>query len=117
MRSLKARLTDKADALTQKVYVSKYKHCLVCGERCEVVHHYIQKRQSNNTRYLEANLVPLCNSCHYKHHTLGDSFIQHEIERKMGTDWADNLQIARHKTKKLGVKELKEIIADLEAQL
>ena len=62
-------------------------YCEVCGERAEVLHHFIQKSKSEALRYEPKNLIHLCNSCHYKHHTLGDPTIAIAIKDKRGAEW------------------------------
>ena len=92
----KQNYRKRADALIQLIGVANNSTCLVCGNRCEVMHHYIKKSQSTKLRYCWDNLVPLCNSCHCKHHVTGDPRIVEIILQKKGQAWADNLHA--HKT-------------------
>jgi len=63
--------------------------CIACGKRAEVYHHYIPKSQSTYLRYEKKNLIPLCNSCHFKIHKVSDPEIVRTIQKKNGEEWCD----------------------------
>lgn len=112
MKSKRSRLIKKADRLILQFYTQG--SCLVCGKPAQTCHHYIPKSQSNATRYYPKNLVPICNACHFAHHTKGDPHIQNTIEKIRGQKWVDELNLKRREICKLSVKELEEIINNLE---
>jgi 5-methylcytosine-specific restriction endonuclease McrA len=88
-------LVTKADRLIQEVLVRQNPHCLVCGHRTSEMHHFVPKSQSNNLRYDEINLVPLCRGCHFRHHSAGDPTVVATILDKNGMGWFDELQKRR----------------------
>lgn len=79
-----ATLKRKLDAKMQKERPDGY--CEVCFMPAEVYHHFVQKSQSEYLRFNKKNLIPLCNSCHYKHHR-GDPAIVASIIKKRGQKW------------------------------
>jgi 5-methylcytosine-specific restriction endonuclease McrA len=94
-RKKKIDYRKKADRLIQEIGVANNAQCLVCGARCEVMHHYVPKSLSTNLRYCWSNLIPLCNGCHFKHHKQGDPTIMEIVVKKKGQDWADFLNSHR----------------------
>lgn len=113
MRKEIVRLRDKADRLLQLRYVKLNPICYVCGKPTQVMHHYVYKSHSNNLRYDPDNLISLCNSCHFKHHWVGDSRIVATILRKKGFEWERNLNIKRYIIIKLNKEYLLGKIAEL----
>jgi 5-methylcytosine-specific restriction endonuclease McrA len=109
-----AYLRRKADRLLQDHYTAKWPLCFVCGSQTTQIHHFIPKSQSNYLRYNRANLIPLCTSCHFKHHRLGDPEIIRQILMVKGTDWFDELQTLRHRIQKPTKAWYKEVIKKLE---
>ena len=97
--SEKRRLIDKADRLLQDYYRTLKLDCLVCGARSDIVHHFVEKSQSAGLRYEPLNLVPLCRSCHARHHLAGDPEIVGTIIKKKGQAWYNKLIKLRIKTK------------------
>lgn len=91
------KLKRKADRQLQDFFREKYPNqkCLVCGKRAELQHHFIEKSLSAGLRFELNNLIPLCHSCHFRHHQVGDSQIVAVILRKKGQKWADNLNKLR----------------------
>ena len=87
-------LRNKCDALIQQIGLKNNKKCLVCGKKAEVMHHFILKSLSNALRYDWFNLIPLCNSCHFKNHK-GDFEIAAIITQKKGKDWLNYLRKKR----------------------
>jgi len=106
-------LRNKADRLIQIKYVALNPSCIVCGQPTSEMHHVIYKSQSNNLRFDPLNIVPLCKSCHCKHHMSGDSFILATIIKVKGQDWFDDLQSRRHTICKFNQGYLKEVIERL----
>jgi hypothetical protein len=86
-RSKSKATLDKADKVLQDYYRTFGLPCLVCGDGADVMHHFILKSHSNNLRFDKLNLIPLCNSCHYKHHRCGDSTIHGIIQSVKGELW------------------------------
>ena len=84
-----ASLQKKADHLLQLKFVANNPTCIVCGDKTNCGHHVIYKSQSAYLRYSMDNLVPLCMSCHCKHHQSGDSEILKAILQEKGFDWYD----------------------------
>lgn len=111
MKSKLSTLRRKADKLLQEFYTQG--NCLVCNEPASCVHHYVPKGQSNNLRYDPPNLIPICQGCHFKHHTVGDPHIHNTIERIRGQKWVDDLEKRRHEICKFNVGYLEEIIENL----
>jgi len=106
-------LRRKADRLFQIAFVKDNPYCLICGHPTSCGHHYIPKSRSNNLRYDISNLVPLCRSCHFKHHFAGDPHIVEVILQKRGQEWADDLNERRRIPRRLNITYLKEVIKEL----
>lgn len=85
MKSKKRRLIEQLDRLVQQLWLPD--KCFVCNRQADELHHYIQKGQSSALRWDRNNLIPLCVSCHWKHHRLGDERIHERIEDKKGKEW------------------------------
>ena len=66
--------------------------CEVCGKPMNLVHHFIEKSQCVNLRYNPINFVPLCSSCHFKIHMVGDYTGIAKITLRRGKKWFDKLQ-------------------------
>lgn len=94
---------NRADDLMQDVERKMYDKCLVCGGNNEVGHHFHTKQMSSFLRYDWRNIIPLCNSCHFKHHRKFDPHIVSTIIAKKGQKWADELEIDRRKLIKTGI--------------
>ena len=109
----KKTIKNKLDHIIQQVYREETDRCLVCGERAEVLHHYVQKKQSTYLRWNSKNLVLLCNSCHCKHHISGDPNINATIVRKMGWEWVDYIEAHRRDICKDSLEYLRELLAEL----
>jgi len=80
------------------------------------MHHYIQKKQSLKLRWDERNLIPLCKSCHCKHHIAGDPHINEVILRKKGFEWANELEEERRVFYKVNVKILEDLISRISTE-
>ncbi len=88
-------LRKKADRLMQEWGREKYIECLVCGEPVSCLHHYFPKSISSALRYDEDNLIPVCNSCHFRHHN-GDPRIHNAINRILGDKWLKGIEKKKH---------------------
>jgi hypothetical protein len=86
--------SKRADTLLQELGRLKFKSCLVCGAPISCLHHYYTKSSSGNLRYNWLNLIPICQSCHFKHHN-GNPDIQNRINEIKGKDWLVELQEAK----------------------
>lgn len=106
-------LEKKCDLLLQKKYTQKNPKCLVCGGVTNCMHHFIPKSQSNELRYSKDNLIPLCSSCHCRHHLSGDPSIVGKIIAVKGMDWFDDLQRRRHIICKNNKSHLEEVFKEL----
>lgn len=93
-------LQKKSDRESQNWGRRTYKKCEVCGKKMNVLHHFFPKQMSNRLRYEEDNLIPLCNSCHFRHHKMFDPSIHAKIIEKRGLKWFDKL----NKMKKRKIK-------------
>lgn len=109
----KTRLKKKMDKMVQRICVSNNPICFVCGKPTKECHHYIPKSQSLNLRYDFRNLIPLCKSCHFRHHK-GDPQVHKVILEKKGFEWHEALQRDRRKIFKNTLGNLKEVKERLE---
>jgi len=91
----KARLRNKCDKLLQEIGRLIYKKCLVCGRPMSCLHHYFPKSVAGNLRYHWENLIPLCASCHFRHHASQTPEIQNEINRIKGEEWLESLKVIK----------------------
>jgi 5-methylcytosine-specific restriction endonuclease McrA len=66
--------------------------CSVCGEKATQVHHFFPKGRFGHLRYDIDNGVPICQSCHFKHHHIGDPRINQEIIDVRGMKWYRELE-------------------------
>lgn len=100
----------KCDDLMQDVGRKQTEKCEVCGGLNQVGHHYITKSLSSFLRYEFRNLIPLCHSCHFKHHKMNDPHIHNTINRKRGDEWVNWIEANRRNEQKTGVSYYKEIL-------
>lgn len=107
----------KCDDKMQDVGREFCRQCEVCGGPNQVGHHYITKSQSSFLRYEFKNLIPLCHSCHFKHHIKSDSYIHNTINRKRGQEWMDWIESVRRKEQKTSVGYYKEVFIKLGEKL
>ena len=88
------------------------------GKKCEmclvndfqVMHHFIWKSQSNYLRYVEKNLVFVCNKCHSKFHAFPDPTYPIKVAKMRGQKWVDYIESHKHKLKSDSRAELQSII-------
>ncbi len=81
------KLKRKSLKSLQDYYRRKKLKCFVCQSKADVMHHFIPQSQSAFLRYDERNLIPLCNSCHFRHHCTSDPTIHGIIQIKKGEMW------------------------------
>jgi len=91
MTKSKAYYRKKADRLYQEIGRKKYDSCIVCGNPVSCLHHYFPKRSAGNLRYNFDNGIPLCQSCHFRHHN-GFPEIQNAINFMKGDEWLNRLR-------------------------
>lgn len=116
----KAKLRKKADRLLQEVCRKLYskKGCEICGGEYSCVHHFTPKSCSNTLRYDFNNLIRICASCHFRHHSSNDPRIHAEILNIKDKDWYDELEFKRNNIVwKDNIKTYEGIIKTLEALL
>ena len=94
-RSKSKATLDKADRQLQDWYRAQKLDCEVCGAKQQVMHHFVPKSLSNNLRFDEYNLIPLCHACHFEHHHKGNPTIHGTIIAKKGWEWYEWIQEAR----------------------
>lgn len=108
------KLAKKAEKKAIEKKLAEFPFCLVCGAKATTCHHYVPKSLSAYLRCDEKNLIPICNSCHFTHHTKGDPKIHETIEEKMGKKWLKYINENRRKIIKNTVGYWKEIIYGVE---
>jgi hypothetical protein len=106
-----------ADDLMQDCERKLYLKCLVCGGPNQVGHHYQTKQTSSFLRYDWRNIIPLCFSCHFKHHKQADPYIAATIIRVKGQAWAEEIERDRRKSIKTGSLYYQEKCREFEEQL
>jgi 5-methylcytosine-specific restriction endonuclease McrA len=112
MRTLKARLTSKADTLWYQKYLKDL--CEVCGKQASQVHHFYPKGLYPSLRYHPENGISLCIGCHFSHHKKGDPLIHQRIIEVRGNSWHKSLtKESQKKIKPRGIKDLRAIIEEL----
>ena len=89
--SKKQKLKRELDKFIQQIYVPLNPECLVCCNHTSCMHHYVPKAQSLYLRWRKENLIPLCQGCHFSHHSKGDPYIHETILKRKGFRWADEL--------------------------
>ena len=112
----RTQLKRDLDKLIQEIYVRKHPYCLVCGDKTSEMHHYVPKSRSLFLRYKSKNLIPLCKSCHFKHH-FGDPAIHVTILKKKGWEWYDDINKDRHKIMKNTLGNLRAIEEKLKGKI
>ena len=108
-RSKSKYFVYKADKAMQDCYRALHLKCEVCGLPANLMHHFIEKSKSNNLRFEEENLIPLCRMCHFKHHNMGDSIIKTTIIKKRGLEWLDRITKKAREVKQFTKAELDQI--------
>ncbi len=101
VRKKKSPLTlakEKADRALQEWGRRTFKKCEACGGKYNCLHHFYTKGSSNACRYYEPNLIPICVSCHYRHHQHDNAEVHGEIIRKRGLKWYTDLTKYKNQT-------------------
>lgn len=88
--------------------------CLICGNKCQVMHHFIPKSVSARLRYEWDNLIPLCNPCHMRLHQSGDPHYEVTIIEKKGQEWYQKLRMMKREIIKVNKGYYEEVLASLE---
>jgi len=113
----KDKLRTKADKLFQEIGKKLYPTSALSEQSTEVIHHYIYKSDSNNTRYSFNNAVPMTFNEHYNIH---NGKHKGTLNAKASL-WLNNkLKKVEEESKidrKLTETYLKEVIAKLEKML
>lgn len=111
-RDPRKALLRKADDLLQDYYRQEFAgtKCEGCGERFEVMHHFVLKSHSNRLRYEPLNLIYLCGACHSKVHGFHGEIVNAEIIMKRGYKWVKKIRELEREHINLGIKELEAII-------
>lgn len=115
----KNKLAKDAEKLWQIACYKRWgRRCGACGGMINTVHHFFPKSQCGILKFDTDNGVPICMSCHFKHHKLSDPTIHHLIIAKRGEDWYKALEnkSKNKRTSFVGVKFYKEAIEGLEAE-
>lgn len=109
------QLKSKCDKLLTPKIKELHPHCLLCGERTEVAHHFVHKSKSLILRHEIKNLIPLCNSCHLAlHHNEG--YYSAKIIKIKGMKWFNWLEKQKNQVFKPDIayyeNKLKELSTD-----
>jgi len=91
MKSKATRLKEKKDKELQTEGREKFKNCEVCGNVMTCLHHFFPKKLSDKLRYEWDNLIPICSSCHLRHHRAQDPTIHATIIKQRGWRWYNKL--------------------------
>lgn len=92
------KLRNKCDRKLQEAGREVYDKCLVCGKPMSCLHHFFPKSGSAALRYHWENLIPLCQNCHFSHHSKSSAEIHVEVIKIKGMDWYDKLQYKKNNT-------------------
>jgi Fe-S cluster biosynthesis and repair protein YggX len=107
----------KASKAMQDYYRSIEEPCFGFGESChgraELKHHHFFWGQSTALRFVPANLVPLCASCHFAFHK-GSHKVKINYEKNMkrvwGEDWEDALLLIEQQHKPMTEAEKRDYL-------
>ena len=91
------KLAKKCEKFAMEIKLQNNPTCLVCGNKATTCHHYVPKSLSAYLRCDDKNLIPICNSCHFAHHTRSDPRIHEAIEKKLGKKWLKYINENRRK--------------------
>jgi len=86
-----------------------YSECMVCRGELSCLHHYFPKSTSSALRYEKDNLIPLCVSCHFRHHK-GDPRTHDRVRALKGKPWLTRLYKKKEGYVKPTIKYYKSII-------
>ena len=107
------KLKEEADRALQDAFRrnnpgKKCEMCLV--NEFQVMHHFIWKSSSNYLRYVEKNLIFVCNPCHSKFHAFHDPMYPIKVHKMRGPEWTEYIEKHRHKLKSDNRAQLQEVI-------
>ncbi len=54
--------------LVKKTVLQRDGACIHCGDKAEIVHHELDKKDYPEFALTENNMISLCNDCHKRHH-------------------------------------------------
>lgn len=103
----------KCDKVLQELGRKKYKECEVCGKPISCLHHFFPKSISSRLRYEWDNLIPICVSCHFQHHTSYNPSIHATIIIKRGQEWYDRLNNIKRDYVKTNLKYYQDKLEEL----
>ena len=109
-----ARISKKAERLAMDIKLENNKYCESCGGLATTCHHFFPKSISAFLRCDSRNLIPICNSCHFAHHSKGDPKIHARIIENNGQDWYNELKADSQVRIKNNIGYWKKIIEQLE---
>lgn len=110
------KLRRKCDALLQQEGRRRFKKCEVCDKLMNCLHHFYPKSMSSKLRYEWTNLIPICNSCHFRHHSTGDPSIHATIISKRGQEWYEFLTMTKREIIKTSVAYYREVLQKLQSK-
>ena len=111
-RKTMSKLKEEADRAMQDHFRQNNpgKKCEMClVNDFQVMHHFIWKSQSNYLRYVEKNLIFVCNPCHSKFHAFPDPTYPIKVAKMRGQKWVDYIESHKHKLKSDNRVELEEL--------
>ncbi len=106
-------LRAKCDKALQEEGRKRYSECEICGKPISCLHHFFPKSISSRLRYEWDNLIPICVSCHFKHHSTFNPSIHAEIIKKRGQEWYDELEVMKREYVKTNVAYYESILEQL----
>lgn len=107
------QLKKEADRALQEWGRRQEEDCEICGGEYQCMHHFFPKSISLRLRYHVRNLIFICKSCHFKHHTSYDPIIHMKVLDKRGDVWLKFLLLEKYANGgliNLGKQELLDII-------
>jgi hypothetical protein len=105
-----SKLLKQADRLYQEVGKLLNPISIISGRSTQVIHHWIYKSQSNNTRYYLPNGIPLTNDEHGKIHGKRGNEAKDDVVLKKDKEWLIDLDQKKRIDCKLTIPYLKEQI-------
>lgn len=106
----------KCDNRMQDVERGMFSCCEACGGSNQVGHHYITKSLSSYLRYDWKNIIPLCHSCHFKHHIQSDASIHNTVNAKRGAEWIEYIETHRRLKQNNGILYYQEVFNSFNAK-
>ncbi len=99
------RLRIKAFNLWKELVFKKYgAYCLQCGGQAITVHHFIPQKSCEALRYEISNGIPVCQGCHFQHHT-GQPKLHALAIEKRGKVWYKKLQKIKDQPPHISISE------------